>query len=152
MPAATGTHNDKVEPVEGRIMNDEIAALVAAAARLPAAERQELIEAIADTLADEACEPLSPEWEAEIARRSAELDAGIGTTVPWETVRAEALARLHRGDQLDRLIENDPAVMLGKPVVRGTRISVELILRKLAYAAEAMAHETVHAVAEAVRS
>lgn len=165
MPAATVTRNDKVEPVEGRIMNDEIAALVAAAARLPAAERQELIEAIADTLADEACEPLSPEWEAEIARRVAELDAGIGTTVPWETVRAEALARLHRGDQLDRLIENDPAVMMGKPVVRGTRISVELILRKLAtgetmeqileshprltgvdiraalaYAAEAMAH------------
>jgi hypothetical protein len=32
-------------------MNDEIAALVAAAARLPAAERRELIEAIADTLA-----------------------------------------------------------------------------------------------------
>jgi putative addiction module component (TIGR02574 family) len=173
MPAATVTRNDKVEPVEGRIMNDEIAALVAAAARLPATERQELIEAIADTLADEACEPLSPEWEAEIARRSAELDAGIGTTVPWETVRAEALARLHRGDQLDRLIESDPAVMMGKPVVRGTRISVELILRKLAtgetmeqileshprltgadiraalaYAAAAMAHETVHAVAE----
>ncbi|HXK39522.1 MAG TPA: DUF433 domain-containing protein [Candidatus Paceibacterota bacterium] len=26
----------------------------------------------------------------------------------------------------------DPAVMLGKPVIRGTRIPVELILRKLA--------------------
>jgi len=26
----------------------------------------------------------------------------------------------------------DPAVMLGKPVIRGTRISVEMILRKLA--------------------
>jgi uncharacterized protein (DUF433 family) len=35
------------------------------------------------------------------------------------------------GDQLDRLIESDPAVMLGKPVIRGTRITVELILRKL---------------------
>lgn len=33
MPATTVTRNDKVEPVEGRIMNDEIAALVAAAAR-----------------------------------------------------------------------------------------------------------------------
>jgi uncharacterized protein (DUF433 family) len=29
-------------------------------------------------------------------------------------------------------IEIDPAVMMGKPVVRGTRITVELILRKLA--------------------
>jgi uncharacterized protein (DUF433 family) len=28
-------------------------------------------------------------------------------------------------------IEINPAVMLGKPVVRGTRIPVELILRKL---------------------
>ncbi len=30
------------------------------------------------------------------------------------------------------LIETDPRVMLGKPVVRGTRITVELIVEKLA--------------------
>lgn len=29
-------------------------------------------------------------------------------------------------------IEIDPGVMLGKPVIRGTRIPVELLLRKLA--------------------
>jgi uncharacterized protein (DUF433 family) len=29
-------------------------------------------------------------------------------------------------------IEISPAVMMGKPVIRGTRITVELILRKLA--------------------
>lgn len=65
-------------------------------------------------------------------------------------------------------IEINPAVMLGKPVIRGTRIPVELILRKLsegateadlleayprltrgdiqaalAYAADALAHETI---------
>lgn len=112
-------------------MNNEIAAMVAAAARLPAAERRELIDAIADTLANEACEPLSPEWKAGLDRRVAESDAGIGETVPWETVLAEALARVPHGEQLDRLIESDPAVMLGKPVIRGTRITVELILRKL---------------------
>ena len=71
------------------------------------------------------------------------------------------------------LIQSDPDVMLGKPVVRGTRITVELILRKLScgesfeqileshprltreailaalgYAAEAMGHETVHALGD----
>ena len=65
-------------------------------------------------------------------------------------------------------IEINPEVMLGKPVIRGTRIPVELILRKLsegateadlldayprltpddiraalAYAADTIAHETV---------
>ena len=28
-------------------------------------------------------------------------------------------------------IARDPAIMLGKPVIRGTRVTVELILRKL---------------------
>lgn len=65
-------------------------------------------------------------------------------------------------------IEVNPAVMLGKPVIKGTRIPVELILRKLsegateadlldayprlskvdiqaalAYAASTLAHETI---------
>lgn len=30
------------------------------------------------------------------------------------------------------LIERNPAVMLGKPVIKGTRITVELLMRKLA--------------------
>jgi uncharacterized protein (DUF433 family) len=34
----------------------------------------------------------------------------------------------------DRII-TDPATMLGKPVVRGTRITVELVLRKLSQGA-----------------
>ncbi|HMD31247.1 MAG TPA: DUF433 domain-containing protein [Candidatus Acidoferrales bacterium] len=29
-------------------------------------------------------------------------------------------------------IQLDPAVMMGKPVIRGTRLTVEMILRKLA--------------------
>ena len=68
-----------------------------------------------------------------------------------------------------RRIEINPRVMLGKPVIRGTRIPVELILRKLsegateedlldaypnltrediqaalAYAADVLANEEVH--------
>jgi uncharacterized protein (DUF433 family) len=33
---------------------------------------------------------------------------------------------------MNPLIESNPAVMMGKPVIRGTRITVELILEKLA--------------------
>jgi uncharacterized protein (DUF433 family) len=32
----------------------------------------------------------------------------------------------------DKLILSDPSIMMGKPVVAGTRITVELILEKLA--------------------
>ena len=73
----------------------------------------------------------------------------------------------------NQLIQSDPDLMLGKPFVRGTRITVEMILRKLScgesveqileshprltreavlaaleYAAEAMGHETVLAVGD----
>ena len=41
------------------------------------------------------------------------------------------------------LIEADPHVMMGKPVVRGTRITVELVLEKLA------AGEPIEALLEA---
>lgn len=43
----------------------------------------------------------------------------------------------------NRLIVSDPAVMMGKPVIAGTRITVELILEKLA------AGETVEQLLEA---
>lgn len=32
----------------------------------------------------------------------------------------------------DELIEANPAIMMGKPIIKGTRITVELILEKLA--------------------
>jgi uncharacterized protein (DUF433 family) len=41
------------------------------------------------------------------------------------------------------LIQSDPAVMMGKPVIAGTRITVELILEKLA------AGETIEQILEA---
>ena len=43
----------------------------------------------------------------------------------------------------EELIQSDPAVMMGKPVVAGTRITVELILDKLA------AGETIEQMLEA---
>jgi uncharacterized protein (DUF433 family) len=41
------------------------------------------------------------------------------------------------------LIVSDPAVLMGKPVIKGTRITVELILEKLA------AGETIEQIIEA---
>ena len=41
------------------------------------------------------------------------------------------------------LIQTDPGIMMGKPVIAGTRITVELILEKLA------AGETVEQILEA---
>ena len=43
----------------------------------------------------------------------------------------------------NKLIQSDPSVMMGKPVIAGTRITVELILEKLA------AGETVEQILEA---
>ena len=43
----------------------------------------------------------------------------------------------------EQLIQSDPKIMMGKPVVAGTRITVELILEKLA------AGETVEQILEA---
>ena len=42
-----------------------------------------------------------------------------------------------------KLIQSDPSIMMGKPVIAGTRITVELILEKLA------AGETVEQLLEA---
>ncbi len=44
---------------------------------------------------------------------------------------------------MNPLIESNPAVMMGKPVIRGTRITVELILDKLA------AGETIEQILQA---
>ena len=43
----------------------------------------------------------------------------------------------------EQLIQSDPKIMMGKPVVAGTRITVELILEKMA------AGETIEHILEA---
>ncbi len=35
---------------------------------------------------------------------------------------------------MENLIESNPKIMFGKPVIKGTRITVELILEKLQWA------------------
>ncbi len=68
----------------------------AAALQLSAAERAELIERLIDTVAP--APPLHPAWEAEIARRVAEVDAGLVECIPAEKVFAELRAMIEAHD------------------------------------------------------
>jgi putative addiction module component (TIGR02574 family) len=61
--------------------------------QLPVTDCIQLIEALWTTVPEDAEWPLSPEWQNEIARRSAEYDAGLVQTIPWEQIRAAALRR-----------------------------------------------------------
>ena len=63
--------------------------LLSEAIRLPANERRQLIDALWVTLDTHEASPLSEEWMAEIERRSADYDAGLVKTIPWETVRRD---------------------------------------------------------------
>jgi putative addiction module component (TIGR02574 family) len=72
----------------------DLNSLLTDASQLPLAERLELIEALWDTVPEDALPPLSDAWKAEIRRRSAAFEAGTAQTIPWDTIRADALQRL----------------------------------------------------------
>ncbi len=72
----------------------DYASILNAAAQLPFADRERLIDDLAATLPDHPDFQLSQEWIDEIERRSAEIDAGTATTVDWETVRQDLFRRV----------------------------------------------------------
>ena len=66
---------------------------------LSVAERLQLVEDLWDSIAEDAPEaalPITPELAAELDRRLAEHRANPEATIPWETVRAELMARYER--------------------------------------------------------
>jgi putative addiction module component (TIGR02574 family) len=67
--------------------------LLSDASQLPLDARIQLIEALWETVPEDALPPLSDEWLAEIERRSAEYDAGAVKAIPWEQVRTEAMGQ-----------------------------------------------------------
>lgn len=71
--------------------------VLSAAAQLSVADRLRLIDDLAATVPDDKPPTLSPEWLSEIERRSAEIEAGTVSTVPWAEVRE----RLHKKVGLD---------------------------------------------------
>jgi putative addiction module component (TIGR02574 family) len=70
--------------------------VLAAAQQLPAADQIRLLDALWESVPEDAVLALSPEWEAEIARRVARIKAGEPTS-SWEEVREAAFLRLPRG-------------------------------------------------------
>jgi putative addiction module component (TIGR02574 family) len=67
-------------------------AVIAQALTLTPEERAELIETLADTVLPAPF--LHPDWEAEIARRVAEMDAGRTRFIPADEAMAALAARI----------------------------------------------------------
>jgi len=77
-------------------MSSTLESVEAAAIELTAEERAELIKRLIDTVLP--APPLHPAWEAEIARRIADLDAGAVECIPAEEVFGDmrALIEAHK--------------------------------------------------------
>jgi putative addiction module component (TIGR02574 family) len=73
-------------------MSATLETVEAAALQLSAEERAELIERLIDTVLPPP--PLHPAWEAEIARRIDEMDAGRVEGIPAEKVFADLRAMI----------------------------------------------------------
>lgn len=72
--------------------------VLSAASQLSHPDQLRLIDALWDTLPDDAEIPLSDAWAREVERRVAELDQGMAKTIPWSEVRDAALARLRHDE------------------------------------------------------
>jgi putative addiction module component (TIGR02574 family) len=73
--------------------------LYQAALDLPEDQRAELADRLLGTLSSDLASELHPAWKAELARRSAELDAGTVERIPWEEVRRKAWDTVDRMDR-----------------------------------------------------
>jgi putative addiction module component (TIGR02574 family) len=68
--------------------------LLQKAVELPIPERIKLVEDIWNSIAAETeTVEITPEQRAELERRMEDFQRNPGAGIPWETVRAEALAR-----------------------------------------------------------
>ena len=69
------------------------------ARQLSEADRLLLIDSLWETVPANANLPLHEAWGPELERRVAAIEAGTAKTVPWETIRTEALARISHGQR-----------------------------------------------------
>ena len=73
-------------------MNATLDSVEAAALQLSTDDRRELIERLLEPVLP--AELLHPAWEAEIARRVTEVDAGLVECIPFEQVLAKTRATI----------------------------------------------------------
>ncbi len=84
-------------------MSPNLVSVLAAAESLPVSERRELVDLLLAGLDDAPSESgqepptLSETWRQEVARRSAEYDAGQAETVAWQEVQARWQSRRPSG-------------------------------------------------------
>lgn len=67
------------------------------ARQLSPQDQAKLIDALWDAFPAHADIPLHSDWASELERRVGELKAGVGPTISWNKIRAEALARIGHG-------------------------------------------------------
>ncbi len=68
--------------------------VLSAAFEMPVADRLRLIDELASSVPDDQPPALSPEWLAEIQRRSAEIESGAAKTESWTDVRQKLFTQL----------------------------------------------------------
>ncbi len=74
----------------------EVSKLLERALALSVEEQEALADSLISNLGGKVDEGVTAAWEAEIARRIAELDSGNAKTTPWEEVRNRNLAKIPR--------------------------------------------------------
>ncbi|MEZ5941224.1 MAG: addiction module protein [Planctomycetaceae bacterium] len=67
--------------------------ILAHASRLPVNDRLRLIDELAASVPDDAPPQLTPEWLAEVQRRSGEIDTGSVQTESWTDIRERLFAK-----------------------------------------------------------
>jgi putative addiction module component (TIGR02574 family) len=68
-------------------MNQRIDQLLQSALALSDAEQLEFVAALNAAVEERGLRPFDDAWVSEIQRRSAEYDAGLVKTIPWEEVK-----------------------------------------------------------------
>lgn len=80
-------------------MGRDLSLLIKEALELPAEARSALANSILDSLDTVVDENAEAEWQSEIARRIADIDAKRAPLIPWSEARARLLAAQEKNER-----------------------------------------------------